>query len=195
MSTFIDYINMARYKIIDFDLIVFYGCSGSGKSTQIEELIESQWGDKEYSTISASPIPWKSLFSNPLSFKPLIQIDEVHQVRELRYLKKLLAQKYRLVVASHIHPVWFHLLRLKYKVCIINLDRYSLKITMRLRQLKLKFSHQAIKLYLRNYGPSFIELDIILEHYGGNNFDQALRYFLKFNQITQSPNTRPLKLD
>jgi len=194
MNAFIDYLDIKQIQIEQFDLIVFYGCSGSGKSTQMKQLIRSQW-QLPFSRINASPIPW-DLLCHENKFYSLIQIDEISQRKELKHLRRLLSQKHKLVVASHVRPAWFWCLRKQYNTCIINLDQKVSKITLRLQQLGLNFSNTAVDHYLRCYGASFTEIDIILERCSDNNFDHALARFQKLNHIKlNAPVTRSLKLD
>ncbi|VAW80424.1 hypothetical protein MNBD_GAMMA12-2862 [hydrothermal vent metagenome] len=195
MNSFINYLNLQKIQFDKFDLIVFYGCSGSGKSTQIQQLLKTQYPLEQVTTISAAPIPWKKLLHDKNSLNSFIYIDEIQQHRELSYLRLLLAKQHKLFVASHVKPAWFFYLRTQYKTCIINLDQHSSKIAMRLEQLKLTFSQTAITHYIQSYGASFTEIDIILERHPDTNFDQALSRFQKLNSITLSPRSRPLRID
>ncbi len=195
MNSYINYIDLQTIKFDQFDLIVFYGCSGSGKSTQIQQLLKTQFSLEQVTTINAAPVPWERLLQSKNKFSSLIYIDEIQQRRELSYLRLLLTKKHKLFIASHVRPAWFFYLRMQYKTCIINLDHYHSKIAMRLQQLGLTFSQTAVTHYIRSYGASFTEIDIILERYPETSFDQALVQFQKLNSITLSPRSRSLNID
>ena len=191
MKNFIDFLDVNSRKSIEQDLIVFYGCSGSGKSTQIKNFL-ARYVNKnkiKYSMASASTINWHEV----LESKPqkLIVIDEINQVSELKYIFRLLKRGHKLIVASHVRPLWFLLFRMKYQLKIYNLDNYTCKLSLRLDQLGLQYSPLALKYYVRNYGSSFTGIEIITERYAGCDFDKALRYFRKFNQVATRRVARP----
>lgn len=164
MSDFDDFLGLGSADFSRERLILFYGCSGSGKSTAIQFLIENHRD-----------------FSGQTSV-----VDEVLRFRDLLRVIPLLQRSGRSVVATHLNPMWFRLFFPFARIRIYRTDRDRAKTQRYLQRQGISASPQAIEAFVRRYGSTYTDADLILERFPSRNFDQALCRFEKFCRIELS---------
>jgi hypothetical protein len=158
--TFYDYLNILKKDFSDFKYIIFYWKSGSWKSTYI-----------------------KKLKINNKTLKNFIVIDEIYDIFDFfRYLK-LFKSKRQFLIASHIPNFLYFILKIFWKIEFYNINKCGKKICKYLDEKWFFYSTKAIEVYLFKFKANYTDLEIILENYSWNNFDEALSYFLKYNNL------------
>lgn len=159
MTVFDDFLGLAGRNWSSYRLILFHGRSGSGKSTAIRYLLEHAFRDR-----------------------PVLVIDEVATPRDLIPLRKLLAGQTTTLIATHIHPAWFRLISAA--PCIaFRTDRGEAKIMRYLARQGIRGSQAAVAEYVRRFGATYTDADLIMERYPAPSFDLALSRFLKFDRL------------
>lgn len=140
---------------------MFIGESGSGKTTYIQEIFSK----------------------NPKLRDSFELIDEHTTLKDFfKDLRKLCSKK-KFFIASHVSPYLYFSLKIFGKVCLCITDKDRSKIEKYLRDKQFVFSPEIIKKYTEDYGSTYTDIDIILEHYEGNNFDEAFHYFQKTSRL------------
>jgi len=169
-------------------LLVFTGCSGSGKSTAIDFLLRHNPGfnNQPYSTITGGPIDWQQHDLNQL--EELVVIDELLTSADLWPIAKLLRRKHTVITASHIPSVFFKLLDWRWPTKYFVTDTNPEKIARYLSYLGLQYSASAVQRYTQDFGANFTDVNIILERFPTDNFDRALNYYQRYCRHRLTPN-------
>jgi len=136
-------------------LVLFCGASGSGKSSAIRFLLErhSHFGGGDVTVM-----------------------DEVH-AGNLHRLAARAAAGGRLLAATHLPLGWMSALP---RVAVFRTDRDRAKIARYLRARGVSASPEAVEAYVRRFGATYTDVDIILERYPAPRFDVALARFERF---------------
>lgn len=154
---FDDYLGLAGRDWSPYRLILFHGRSGSGKSTAIRYLLDTAFRNQA-----------------------VCVIDEITTPRDLLAWRRALLSDATKVVATHIHPAWF----LPFGRCaVLHTDRDEGKIARHLQRHGIGASAAAIAEYVRRFGATYTDVELILERFPAHNFDAALSRFLKFDRM------------
>lgn len=164
MTGFDDFLGLAGLDLSAYRLIVFHGESGSGKSTAIRFLLDHQLRNERIQVI-----------------------DEIATLRELVQMRRVLRE--RSLVATHVPPLWFRMLAAG-PVKIFHTDRDAAKIARYLERLGIEASPVACERYVREFGATYTDVDLILERCPAPDFDVSLSRFLKFCRIDRRLNHR-----
>lgn len=168
-------------------LVLFCGVSGSGKSTAITHLCQTHPDFRQRESAAIHPSDTQSLTS-PRG--RLVVVEELRRPRDLYGVAGLLRRGATVLAASHLAPVWLVPLRLAVKSRCYTMDRDWHKIARHLERRGISYTPQAVQAYCRKYGANYIDLDIIVEHFPGVPFDQALSCFERFCRIDLRPRTK-----
>lgn len=157
MTLYDDFLGLAGLDLSPYRLIVFHGRSGSGKSTAIRFLLDHQ-----------------------LRHERIQVIDEIATIRELVNMRRVLRR--RSLVATHVSPLWVGLIA-GGDMKVFRTDTDGTKIARYLARLGVKASPAACDRYVREFGATYTDIDLILERCPSPEFDISLSRFLKFHRI------------
>lgn len=158
-SDFDDFLGLTGRDFSRHRVVAFVGCSGSGKSRAIRFLIEHHPDFQEPGTIV---------------------VDEAVTRRDIRDLRPAIRNGARILMASHLHPWAIRSALPLAGVAIFRTDADPAKLARRLERSGVTASRNAIQAYVRTFGASYTDLDIILERFPGRSFDDALARFHRF---------------
>ncbi len=158
---FDDYLNLIDYDFSKYKYIVFVWNSWSGKSSYIKELV------KKNSSLG----------------KNIVIIDEIFDLIDFLKLFKLFSSREQFIVASHISIKYFYLFRFLWNIKYIKTDNHHNKICNYLQCKKLRYTKNTVKNYIKIFSATYTDIDIIIEKYNWNNFDEAFNNFIKFNKV------------
>jgi energy-coupling factor transporter ATP-binding protein EcfA2 len=165
-NNFDDYLDLLNYDFSKYKYIIFVWNSWSGKSSYIKKLIKIN----------------KSLDSN------IVIVDEVF---DLTYYLKIFFQlffKKQFIIASHISINYFYIFSFLWKVKYIKIDEDHYKICNYLQCKNFKYSDDVVQKYIKSFSSTYTDIDIILENYSWNDFDEAFYNFIKFNKVNLTRN-------
>jgi hypothetical protein len=187
-EVFDDFLGLAARDFRGQRVLVFHGCSGSGKSTAIDWLLRAHpaFAGRDVARIEGPP-----LIAEAEKGARLVVIDEIVSARDLLLVARLLAGGARLLVATHLAPVWYRAFGMIVPVAIFRMDGDRAKIARHLDRLRLPASPQAVDLYVRRFGANYTDIDIIVERCPASTFDASLSAFNKFCTLTMSPARAP----
>lgn len=156
---FDDFLGLAARDFSRHRVVAFVGESGSGKSTAIGFL--------------------------RARYPAMAVIDEA-RAADLPRLCRMVAAGRAVLVASHL-PAW--LLRLALpagRVAIFRTDCDPGKIARYLEARRVRASGAAIDAYVRRFGATYTDIDLILERFPGPSFDAALASFTRRCRLERS---------
>ncbi len=200
LPIFNDFLGLKKENFNDIKLIIFYGISGSGKSSNLHYL-----ADYHPSFLNQS-VHWiwshhkKSSSTTPQKCK-LVVVDEITSPIQIPLIFNLLKKNQKVAVASHLQPAWFKILLPFISIKFFCTDNSPEKIESFLSQKKISYSKESIKYFIRKYGSNYLDLLCILENYKGESFDDALNLNRKFMKIKHhkprdwTPSLPKLKFD
>ena len=174
-------------------VMVFHGASGSGKSTYIEHLLchHPAFGGQSFSRISGGPVNWRT---TPPPQHRIVVIDELIRFGDFLAVTRLLAAGHTVIAASHL-PSWLTgCLGLFWPLCQFATDRAPQKIERYLARRSVSYTHHAVADYCRQFGATYTDAEIILEHTGGDDFDRAYSQFMRRCKLTRDQATPSLVL-
>ena len=170
---FDDYLDILQQDFSQYKYIVFLWNSWSGKTSYIEELLKK----------------------NTSITKDITVIDEIYNVSDLLKMFLLLFdRKKKFIIASHIWFRYYSVFKLLWKVKEIQTDDNSKKIENYLEYKKLKYSKEVLDKFIKMYGATYTDIDIILEKYDWDNFDIAFTNFIKFNTLDFTTENQWIKI-
>lgn len=186
-KTYGDFLGLADRRFSDTRLIVFTGVSGSGKSTAIEFLLEdhADFVGCDYVRVDSRPLEFRDTYATAW-----IVIDEIIEWHHLWDAHRLLRCGHRLIVANHLPSLALKCLFAPWRGVYLCTDDDPTKIRNYLERLGVVASDEAVERFCRTYRASFTDVDIILEHFSGTDFDTSLRRFERFCTITKERNTQ-----
>ena len=161
MKGFDDFLGLAGMDLSRYRTLIFHGRSGSGKSTAIAYLRETAFPDARV-------------------------IDEITTYRDLVRWSARGLGGHRLLIATHIAPNLLRLLAPKPAI-VFHTDREGAKIARHLARLGMAASPETIAEYVRTFGATFTDADLIMEQWPSPSFDQSFARYLKFGRIELSP--------
>jgi hypothetical protein len=189
-TDFIDTLDFNRHDFGQYQLTLLTGESGSGKSTAIEYLINSNRDKQVFRYLDVAVLECRDSIGQyyPVAEQNLVLVvDEVWSLAHIKQLRDWVKAGYRFVVASHAHAFLSRALLITTRSKLFNLDACQHKLPCYLSAKGIGFTSQSLKQYRQLYGNVFTELQIILEHYPDSHFDEAFNRFHKFNQIDRAP--------
>jgi energy-coupling factor transporter ATP-binding protein EcfA2 len=183
MPEFDDYLGLDRIDLAPFRLLVFTGRSGSGKSTAIEHLLSSHpsFHGRECAVLR------RPRFERTGWLPGVVAVDDLVELRELRVVADLLRSGRTILVASHLDPAWFRVLALFVPAKFFRTDADPAKIGRYFARRGVAASEQATLAYVRRFGATYTDADIILERYPGRSFDEALDRFERYCAVEVHP--------
>ena len=191
-ADFLDYSKFRDIRLAQYNLIVFCGNSGSGKSTAIEILVNIHCEHFTFVFVDISIIGTPDVVAKycVASSNTYLIIDEIWKPSQLHNLRVLSRRGYKIIVASHVSP-WVSKLLLMYSRSLtINLDACNNKLERYLDHRGISYSKAVMRSYQNKYGNVFTELQIILVHCPSKNLDYSYAKFHKFNRITKAVSRR-----
>jgi len=179
-----DFLGLGERRFADTRLIVFTGVSGSGKSTAIEFLLDHHpdFVGVDYELVAMKPLSFRDTYD-----ATLIAVDEITEWRHLVDLARLLLAGHRLIVASHLPDVAVKCLLAAWRGAYFRTDDDPTKVAAYLEQLGVQASEEAVQRFCETYGATFTDVDIILEQFGGSDFDRSLRRFERYCTLKVVP--------
>ncbi len=161
-NNFDDYLGLLNYDFSKHKYIVFVWNSWSGKSSYIKKLVHEN----------------KSLNKN------IIIIDEIFDFFDFIKLFFQFFKKEKFIVASHISINYFYIFSFLWKIKYIKTDNHHAKICNYLHCKKMAYSKDVVSKYIEWFSSTYTDIDIILEKYNWDDFDEAFYKFVKFNKVT-----------
>lgn len=163
---FDDFLGLAGRDFSRHRVLAFVGRSGSGKSTAIGFLVRHH---------------------ADFQGREVIVVDEAASRRAIRDLVPAIRNGSRVLMATHLHP-WVIRTALPFPgVAILRTDNDTAKLERHLERRGVAGSRNAIRAYVRRYGASYTDLDLILERFPGRSFDDALARFERFCRSDCTP--------
>ena len=177
---YLDYLGLARLKPHDFDLLVFTGCSGSGKSSAIAYICERHACYAEAGLLSSRVEPLYRQGQIRSNLPRYLVLDELLEFRDLLLVRHLLRKGHRLLLASHLKEQWLKLLTIGYRSRFYATDQGVSHLADYLQLKGISASQRVLQDFQRRFGANFTDMRIIIERYPDKNFDRAYHYFSKF---------------
>jgi len=176
-----DHLGLLDRSFESMRMIVFTGMSGSGKSTCIDLLLarHPEFAGQEFTKIGPAPINLPEV--DPST--KLVAVDELQTFGELRHIAKLLRGGHTLIVASHLHPAWVSVFNMKWPAHHFYTDRSTEKLQHFLEERGVRFTPERVREFGEVHGANYTDLEIILEHTGGEDFDLAFERFRRSARI------------
>lgn len=160
-NKFDDYLNLLDYNLKNYKYIVFIWNSWSWKSTYINNILKN---------------------NNSIN-KDIVVIDEIFDIFDFFKLFFVFLSNKQFIIASHISIKYFYIFRFIWKIKCIETDKNYDKICTYLEFKKLSYSKNTVNKYINMFSSTYTDIDIILENYIWDNFDNAFDNFIKFNKI------------
>jgi hypothetical protein len=176
-----DFLGLREYDFSSSRLIAFSGVSGSGKSTAIEYLLTKHpnLNAIDYETIDSTPIHWKKSYA-----QRWLVIDEIISLSDTFHLFRLLCKGHRIIVASHVSPGLLKFILCWTKAHFFQTDEEMEKLLRYLQKRNIYCSEETMEKFCRQYRSNYIDLDIILEHVSGVDFDIIYKQFQRHHSIS-----------
>jgi hypothetical protein len=155
---FDDFLGLAGRDFSSHRVVAFVGESGSGKSTAIRFLREH----------------------HPDFVRRQACIFDEARAADLPRLWQAVARGRKLLVASHLPAGVLRALLPFRGVAVFETDRDCGKIRRYLERSGVPASAAAVEAYVRRFGATYTDVDLILERFPGRTFDAALACFERF---------------
>lgn len=170
-----DHLGLLDGSFASARMIVFTGMSGSGKSTCIDLLLarHPDFAGREYTKIGPAPINWRE--ADPSI--ELVVVDELQRFEDVRHVARLLRAGHTLLVASHLHAAWVSLFKMRWPSVHFYTDRSTDKLQRFLEDRGVRFTPERVREFGQAHGANYTDLEIILEHSSGEDFDLAFERF------------------
>jgi hypothetical protein len=184
MNEIDDFLGLRRIDFSMTRMVLFHGISGSGKSTAIRFLAEHHTDFEDVSFDTLSGPPFRS--GPPRPRRPLI-IDEILRPRDLVDLMPSMMRAGKILVATHVSPLWLLPLRIRGRQRVFRTDAPSEKLARHLQRNGIAASETALARYETIFGATYTDLDVILERCPSPTLDESLRRFERFCRIECTP--------
>jgi len=183
---FDDHLGLSEMDFAKVQLVVFHGASGSGKSTYLNQLLRAHPGfcNRPVDVIGGGTIDWRAV-RKPLA--ELVVVEELLANREVLEVARLLRAGHQVMAASHLHPGITGLLGVAWPTLQFATDRDPMKIERLLLRRRIQYSPETVAAFCKIHGATFTDVDIVLEHCGGRDFDRAFRKFQRYCSIERHP--------
>jgi len=176
-----DYLNLLTQPIGRLELIVFFGASGSGKSSQLALLLEQHpdLAGRDVTHVTPQQVQSAGL----TGAHDIVVLDELQRWRDCLSMGPALRRSRLLLVASHVHPQWLLPWRLGRRQRSYLLDPVAEKLAREMRRRGIRFSPRALADFVARFGANYTDLDIVLEQAESSDLDHALALFLRGSTI------------
>lgn len=183
---FIDFLGLKDRKFLKNNLVVFYGKSGSWKSTYLEYFLRK----KEYKNNSVFLFHKEKKIIFEKYKEKNIFIDEIVSIYWMYVVLRYLLDWKKLFIATHIHSFFYKLIfNLFYKWSYFFTDKNNKKIEKILEDKGYTFTQDSIDDFIKKYSWNFSDLEIILSFYKNNkNFNEILYLFEEECDISYNNN-------
>ena len=183
---FDDHLGLCDADLTGVRLLVLHGASGSGKSTYLHYLLKnhSSFRGQSVTRVRGGPIDWSAI-DRPEG--DIVLVDELVRGRDIPFVARLLHRGYRVVAASHLHPVLTGFIGLRWNTRQFATDRDARKIERYLDGRGVRYSPKIVAAFCRAHGATYTDADIILSHVGGEDFDRAFLRFQRFCTLKRRP--------
>ena len=185
-TTVHDFLDLADRDLSQLRWLAFTGTSGSGKSTTAGWLLGSHphWRGWSGDVVNGRPMDW----SHVADLRDrVIAIDEIVDPADMRHVVGLLRRGNRLMIATHLAPIWWRCLAPWPGRCL-RTDRHAMaKLRHALEQAGMHASDPVLEAYTQRYGSVYTALQIIIEACPHKNFDRSFRRFHRLHRITLGP--------
>ncbi len=183
---FDDHLGLLEMDFAKVQLVVFHGASGSGKSTYLNELlrVHPDFCSRPAVVIGGGKIDWGSV-QKPAT--ELVVVEELLENREVMDIAKLLRAGHRVMAASHLHPWITGLLGVTWPTVQFATDRDPTKIERLLSSRGIRYNPKTVAAFCKIHGATFTDVEIVLEHCGGHDFDRAFQKFQRYCSIERRP--------
>ncbi len=181
------HLGLTRAELAPCRAVIFHGASGSGKSTYIDNLTEthSMFRHRARSYITGGPIDWTGA-QQPL--EPLVIVDELLTLHDFWQVVRLLRAGHWIIAASHLPPWLTASIGAAWPLRQFATDRDPVKIERFLSHRGVRFSRPIVAEYCNKYGATYTDIQIILDHVGGDDFDRA---YTRFESLCRIDLVRP----
>lgn len=169
---FDDYLDLLNKDLSKYKYIIFFWNSWSWKSSYISYLFKNN----------------KSLSDN------VIVIDEIFDFFDLLKIFIKLCTNKQLIIASHLNIIYYYIFRIFWKILFFKTDDNLKKIKNYLDYKKYNYSEKTLKQFINFFWATYTDLDLILEKYDWNNFDEAYNKFMKYNRVKFVWNKNNIKI-
>ena len=182
IQPFDDFLSLKKQNFNNSRLLIFYGISGSGKSSNLNYIAH------HHPSFQNQSVKWiwthhKRFKVQAINSYNLVVVDEIISPFQLPAIFKLLSQNKNIAVASHLNPAWFKILFPFTPTLSFRTDASAEKIRRYLNKKDISFSSESILSFCKSYGSNYVDLQCILENHPGKSFDDALKWNQKFNKI------------
>lgn len=171
-----DYLGLLHQPLAGLRMMVFFGASGSGKSSQIKLL-------QRHPELAGRDVVHCTPTSMPLGQQDVVVLDEIQTLRDCRCLSSALRSSRLLLVASHVDPRMLWPWRFRVPTRCFRIDSLSHKLARAMRDRGIRFSQAALQRFVAHFGANYTDLDIVLEQAGVDDLDQALALFTRGGAI------------
>jgi energy-coupling factor transporter ATP-binding protein EcfA2 len=179
---FDDFLDLAARDLSRHRLIVFQGASGSGKTTALRFLLERHrdFSGRRYLYLQGPPFADRA-------WPRVIAVDEATGAEDLRLVDALLGRGKTVLMATHVGVGWLRLRHPLMRAAVFRTDTGTPKIARYLRRRAIAASAETVEAYVRRFGATYTDVDLVLERSPGSSFDQALARFLRFCTLRIDP--------
>jgi len=190
-----DYLNLLTQAIGSLDLMIFFGASGSGKSSQLALLLDQHPDLVGRAVAHFTPAAVKR--GTLTGAHDIVVLDELQTWRDCLCLGPALRHSRLLLVASHVHPRLLMPWRLGRRQRSFQLDPLAEKLARDMRRRGVSFTARGLADFVAHFGANYTDLDIVLEHAASGDLDHALGLFLRGSAIrhdwTTSAGRKPVR--
>jgi len=195
MIEYDDFLALLHQDLSDVRLIAFCGKSGSGKSTAIQFLFENHpdFAGIHPFIIQSHRTGWRCrsrmllagtfFVRESLARDCWVVVDEIVSLADVLGVAGLLMRGKRVVMASHVPPTCLQPLCILGKYKMFRTDHGAAKLARYLKKQRVVFSQGVLDRFVKKYGATYTDLDIILERTREPNFDQAFARFERLCSI------------
>lgn len=183
LPPFDDFLGLSSKIFFDYQLLVFHGMSGSGKSSCLNFLAHHHPVFKNQLT------HW--IWTQHRRFNPdtvrgqgLVVVDEIVSPLQIPAVRSLLRTNQKVAIASHLHPLWFKLFCPSIPQQSFCTDSSTDKLSTYLDRLGVSHTQSALQFFSKRYGSNYVDLHCILECAPKKSLDYALQFSQKFNKIS-----------
>ena len=113
-------------------------------------------------------------------------MDELQRIGELRHVARLMRAGHTSIVASPLRPAWVRLFNIRWPADHSYTDRSTDKLQHFLEERGVRFSLERVREFGQVHGANYTDIEIILEHSGGEDFDLAFERFRRSARIEQT---------
>jgi hypothetical protein len=176
-----DFLGLSDISLKDYQLIVFTGISGSGKTAAMQYLLS------RFARIADAGMQWlagEELVKGMQLNAHWLLIDELVCYSQLWHVRRLLQRGHQLMVASHLNEPAFRLAMAGYQGLYLRTDGPSEKLSRHLQRRGIEYDELSLDGFIHRYGQSYQSLDVVLDYSGNRNMVLAMQHFDRHCRLT-----------